>query len=342
MKLPGFCRMRFAPGGVPKLPARTSTNNWKRNLGYKTARRICSGPFYFVDARTKTATRTSLLISPATSYSAAEPPIEPLKDIQVLVWTVDGWSDPELALVGEEGAAEPYRLSDEKPAFPRLMATQHGWQRAWTEKNRCQTRRLWATIKRRIRGTALRFATSHFGRAVHGSRRQRRSALDTLRRVKCFGAPPDTYWYPSGEHASYRKHWRVDPPPVSATTKSWSKPTNRRFLIRRTELQTSASAAQLATKRRNARSARYLPVIARSTARLHCRLRDLDGETTVALALAPPCRWKKWVSGLDDAGCSAVWNPRWSWTTPTMSWPSCWILTGIAAWLGKQMVIRHT
>lgn len=85
--------------------------------------------------------------------------------------------------------------------------------------------------------------------------------LDTLRRVKCFGVPLVRIDIRQ-EHPPYRSAGRADPLPRYRRLRKLVRGRQTGVPDPRTELQTSASAAQLATKRRNARSARYPPVIA--------------------------------------------------------------------------------
>lgn len=226
-----------------------------------------------------------------------------LKDIQVLVSELSMVeATPELlALVGEEGAAEPYRYLM-KNLRSRLMATQ-----AWLEARLkgeelpkpegllTQNEELWEPLYACYQS----LQACGMGIIANGD------LLDTLRRVKCFGVPlvridirqeSTRHTEALGELTRYLGIGDYE---------SWSEADKQAFLIRETELQTSASAAQLATKRRNARSARYLPGDCRSAARLHCRLRDLDGENAVRRTGCPPAAERSGYR-VCDAGCSAV------------------------------------
>lgn len=98
-----------------------------------------------------------------------------LKDIQVLVSELSMVeATPELlALVGEEGAAEPYRYLM-KNLRSRLMATQAWLEARLKGEETAKTRRP-ADTKRRTVGTALRLLPVTSG-VWHGYYRQRRSA----------------------------------------------------------------------------------------------------------------------------------------------------------------------
>ena len=98
-----------------------------------------------------------------------------LKDIQVLVSELSMVeATPELlALVGEEGAAEPYRYLM-KNLRSRLMATQ-AWLEARLKGEELPKTRRAADTKRRTVGTALRLLPVTSG-VWHGYYRQRRSA----------------------------------------------------------------------------------------------------------------------------------------------------------------------
>ena len=222
-----------------------------------------------------------------------------LKDIQVLVSELSMVeATPELlALVGEEGAAEPYRYLM-KNLRSRLMATQ-----AWLEARLkgeelpkpegllTQNEELWEPLYACYQS----LQACGMGIIANGG------LLDTLRRVKCFGVPLVRI----GEHPPYRSAGRADPLPRYRRLRKLVRGRQTGVPDPRTELQTSASAAQLATKRRNARSARYLPGDCRSAARLHCRLRDLDGENAVRRAGCPPAAERSGYR-VCNAGCSAV------------------------------------
>ena len=87
---------------------------------------------------------------------------------------------------------------------------------------------------------------------------------------------------------------------------SWSEADKQAFLIPRTELQTSASAAQLATKRRNARSARYLPGDCRSAAEGSIAAYLISMAKTPSDVLAVHLPAERSGYRVCDAGCSAV------------------------------------
>ncbi|MFP1557908.1 phosphoenolpyruvate carboxylase [Escherichia coli] len=100
--------------------------------------------------------------------------------------------------------------------------------------------------------------------------------LDTLRRVKCFGVPlvridirqeSTRHTEALGELTRYLGIGDYE---------SWSEADKQAFLIRELNSKRPLLPRNWQTKRRNARSARYLPGDRPSAARLHCR-RHLDG-----------------------------------------------------------------
>ncbi len=133
---------------------------------------------------------------------------------------------PELlALVGEEGAAEPYRYLMKKPAFSPDGDT--GMAGSAPERRRTAKTRRPADTKRRTVGTALRLLPVTSG-VWHGIIANG-DLLDTLRRVKCFGVP--LVRIDIRQESTRHTEALGDKRPatsVSATTKAGQRPTNRR------------------------------------------------------------------------------------------------------------------
>ncbi len=128
--------------------------------------------------------------------------------------------------------------------------------------------------------------------------------LDTLRRVKCFGVPlvridirqeSTRHTEALGELTRYLGIGDYE---------SWSEADKQAFLIRELNSkrpllprnwQPSAETREVLDTCRDCRSA----------ARLHCRLRDLDGENAVRRAGCPPAAERSGYR-VCNAGCSAV------------------------------------
>ena len=135
----------------------------------------------------------------------------PLKDIQVLVSELSMVeATPRLlALVGEEGAAEPYRYLMKKSLRSRLMATQAWWLGSAPERRRTAKPEGLLTQNEELPGNRSTLATSHFRRAV-GYYRQRRS-VDTLRPREMFPAYRWSVLISVRRAPTIPKRWRADP-----------------------------------------------------------------------------------------------------------------------------------
>ncbi len=112
--------------------------------------------------------------------------------------------------------------------------------------------------------------------------------LDTLRRVKCFGVPlvridirqeRTRHTEALGELTRYLGIGDYE---------SWSEADKQAFLIR--ELNSNVRFCRATGNPKRAKQ--YLPGDCRSAARLHCRLRDLDGENAVRRTGCPPAAEK--------------------------------------------------
>ncbi len=225
-----------------------------------------------------------------------------LKDIQVLVSELSMVeATPELlALVGEEGAAEPYRYLM-KNLRSRLMATQ-----AWLEARLkgeelpkpegllTQNEELWEPLYACYQS----LQACGMGIIANGD------LLDTLRRVKCFGVPlvridirqeSTRHTEALGELTRYLGIGDYE---------SWSEADKQAFLIR--ELNSNVRFYHATGNQAPKRVKCSIPAgDCRSAARLHCRLRDLDGENAVRRAGCPPAAERSGYR-VCDAGCSAV------------------------------------